>query len=172
LEDARSDVPGLIEDQDVVIYNGHAGYGALDALDDPDHFRSDKYQIFMLNACSSYSYYVRSIFEGKATASDPDGWDNADVISNLRATRFTKMQPTTEIVLDKLIEGFEMVLDGSTREPPSWQRIVGSLSHYTETACRENANPRECRPLSYTDSQAEIYGVSGIATNRYQPPRP
>ena len=103
-----------VSEHEVVMYNGHSILGTGMAFERVNY--PDRYQIFQVASCLSYEYYVRPILEGKG------GWENVDVVSNVKPTYYTEMLPLTSTILAKLIEGFEN--NGRT----SWQGIMEAVS--------------------------------------------
>lgn len=78
-----------LENDSVVLYNGHSGLGSNMNLDDirsqdgtDIHLPKRRYQILLLDGCSTYSHYVDHYFKQKQTRSDPHGSKNLDVITN------------------------------------------------------------------------------------------
>jgi hypothetical protein len=111
-------VKGMRE-ADVFIYNGHSGLGghmSIDRLFKGKHFTlpEDKYQIFVFNGCSTFSYYNSSYFNLKATAADPKGIANLDIVTaGIGAPFDTGPGIDTWLIRD---------LVGGGR--PSWQAIM------------------------------------------------
>lgn len=66
--EARQMLRQAIKDDDVVIYSGHAGFGASidEAFTDINNFSERHYQILMLDGCSTYRYGVSSVMMVKA----------------------------------------------------------------------------------------------------------
>lgn len=73
----------------VVIYNGHSGLGgnlSLRGIQHADGVRpeipADRYQLFVFNGCTTYTYYNTQYFERKMTEDDPAGTKNLDILTN------------------------------------------------------------------------------------------
>ena len=78
-----------LEQNAVVIYQGHAGVGKNLHLGKIESsmgrnitLPTDKYQLLILEACVSYSYYPRMYFARKKTTADPAGTRNLDILAN------------------------------------------------------------------------------------------
>jgi len=78
-----------LENAAVVIYSGHAGIGKNLHLGKIEKARGrkielpkDNYQLLVLNACVSYSYYPRLYFDRKKTEASPTGTKNLDILTN------------------------------------------------------------------------------------------
>lgn len=66
---------GGIAENEIIAYVGHAGYGEdlFDMFNSKTPYPKEKYQIFFLASCSSYSYAVNSILTSKSLMDlDPD----------------------------------------------------------------------------------------------------
>jgi hypothetical protein len=84
-----------LETTPVVIYQGHAGIGKnlhLKKIEELEGFRvelpQEKYQLLLLQACVSYSYYPRMYFQRKVSPSDPNGTLMLDILSNGAESHF------------------------------------------------------------------------------------
>lgn len=137
-----------LKDYEFVHYNGHSNYGNKHLLDDPDAFSSD-YQIIMMHSCQSYAYYTRQVFRAKATAEDPSGFDNADILSTGKSSYPSGAPRTLEVVLTSLVDGMDAVLRGEPQEAPTWIEITEGMKNST-----------------WGDI---LYGVAGVRTNNWQP---
>ncbi len=109
----------------VVIYSGHSGLGAYVS---PTAFQVDygvsmtpakeRYQILFFNSCSSYSYYNREFFALKASALDPYGTKNLDIMANGLATLFSSLTRANFALLNGVINWADL------GRATSWQDIV------------------------------------------------
>lgn len=156
----RDDTDGLfgrlVRANEIVFYNGHSFYGSLDVLDDPSIYPG-RYQIFFMNSCWSYEYYTKQIFRHNQTASDPDGWLRADVVNDTESGWFHNMGAESRILLSNLLAGAESGgVDGDRYY--TWDRIIGAMNDH---AVRMQG--------SRNTETHEVYGVSGVRTNRYDP---
>jgi hypothetical protein len=85
----RQDYREALANGSVVIYNGHSGLGgnlSLTGLQYADGIRPempvDRYQLFVFNGCTTYTYYNTQYFMRKATSEDPAGTKNLDILTN------------------------------------------------------------------------------------------
>ena len=137
-----------LADYSFVHYNGHSSYGSKHLLDDPDAY-SDDYQIIVLHSCQSYAYYTRQVFRGKATAADPQGFANADVVSTGKSSYPSGAPPTLEVLLSSLMDGLVAVTENRPEDAPDWLTISEGITDST-----------------WGDI---LYGVAGVRTNAWQP---
>ncbi len=144
----------LVTQNEIVMYNGHSFYGSLDVLDDPSIFPGN-YQIFFMNSCWSYEYYTKQIFRANETEEDPEGWLLADIVNNTEVGWFHNMGKESSILLANLLAGsLHGGVDGDRYY--TWDRIIAAM----------NAHALEVYERRSTDTH-EIYGVSGVRTNRF-----
>ena len=144
----------LVSENEIVMYNGHSFYGSLDVLDDPAIFPGS-YQIFFMNSCWSYEYYTKQIFRANESEDDPEGWLLADIVNNTEVGWFHNMGKESSILLANLLEGSRKGgVDGDRYF--TWDRIIAAM----------NAHALESYESRSTDTH-EIYGVSGVRTNRF-----
>jgi hypothetical protein len=99
-----------VENASVVVYSGHAGVGknlSLPRIEKAEgralDLPKDKYQLLVLNACVSYSYYPRMYFERKKTPESPTGSKNLDILTNGAESLFGSTAIYSEAVL-RMIE--------------------------------------------------------------------
>ncbi len=160
LKSLQDDADGLfkrmVRENEIVFYNGHSFYGSLDVLDEADLFPG-RYQVFLMNSCWSYEYYTKQIFRANQTESDPQGWLLADVVNDTESGWFHNMADESRILLANLLAGAESGgVDGDRYY--TWDRIIGAMNAHAVGAMeRRNTETHE------------IYGVSGVTTNAYQP---
>ncbi|MBS1963821.1 MAG: hypothetical protein JST04_16545 [Bdellovibrionales bacterium] len=95
----------------VVIYDGHSGLGDYLSLANLKRDRGISpaadpsiYQIFYFNSCTSYAYYNDAYFRWKASATDPRGTKQLDIITNGLATGYTTQD--TNMVLVKAVHAW------------------------------------------------------------------
>ncbi len=131
-----------------VHYNGHSNYGNKHLLDDPLAFSKD-YQIIMMHSCQSYAYYSRQVFRAKATAADPSGFANADVIATGKSSYPSGSPKTLREIFTNLMIGLDMVLAGQRFDAPDWLSISERMSEST-----------------WGDI---LYGIAGVRTNAWRP---
>lgn len=146
-----------VKNHEIVYYNGHSFYGSLKVLDDPANFPS-YYQIVFMDSCWSYAYYTKQVFTSKATAADPTGMLKADVLNNTEPG-ISGSHATFQIFLKKLFVAANFVAQkqGSKAKNYTWRNLVS----YMNTSAKKRAEG--------SDSQPEIYGVSGVTTNVFKP---
>lgn len=159
----RDDADGLFEtmvrQNELIFYNGHSFYGSLDVLDDPDIYPGH-YQIFFINSCWSYEYYTKQIFRNNETTEDPDGWALADVVNDTESGWFHNNVGTSRILLTNILAGAENNgVDGDRYY--TWDRIIGAMNQYAVE-----------RQQSRGTKSHEIFGVSGVTTNQFDPTAP
>ncbi len=157
-EDANKRFQDAIRDHEIVYYNGHAFYGSLTVLDDPSVYPQDRYQIMFMDACWSYAYYTKQIFRNRATEGDPEGYALVDVINNTEPG-ITGSERTAEILYHNIFKGASAVLTGGNADGYSWNNLVKYMNDHAEVRARQRTQ--------YPDP--EIYGVSGVRTNRWKP---
>lgn len=151
----------LIKTHEVVYYNGHAFYGSLNVLDDPAVYPEGVYQVINMDACWSYAYYTKQIFRNRATDADPDGYAFTDVINNTEPG-ITGSERTAVVLYDALFKGAAAQFSGGDASIFSWNNIVEYMNEHAEARAR----------LRTTHPNPEIYGVSGVSTNRWSPNGP
>lgn len=132
----------------LVFYNGHSAYGTQPFLTEADAFSED-YQIVMMHSCRSYPYYSRQVFRAKATASDPTGFVNADVVATGQSSYPNDSPRTLQPLLEGLKQGITAVQDGRPTDAPSWQSMVARMNSAT---------------------WGILYGAAGVRDNAWQPP--
>jgi len=110
-----------------------------------------------MNSCWSYEYYTKQIFKNNATDEDPKGWALADVVNDTESGWFHNMADESRILLTNLLAGAESGgIDGARYY--TWDRIIGAMNDYA------------VRSYEWNNSNShEIYGVSGVTTNTYDP---
>ncbi len=146
----------LVRDNEIVMYNGHSFYGSLDVLEEADLYPG-RYQIFFMNSCWSYEYYTKQIFGQNVTEEDPEGWLLADVVNDTESGWFHNMGAESRILLSNLLRGAETGGKEGDRYY-TWDRIIGAM----------NDHAIKIQGQRGTETH-EIYGVSGVRTNRYEP---
>ena len=156
----KEDTDGLfqrhVSANEIVFYNGHSFYGSLSVLDDEELYPGS-YQIFFINSCWSYEYYTKQMFQHNVTEEDPDGWLNVDVVNDTESGWFHNMAAESRILFFNLLEGAENGgVDGDRYY--TWDRIIGAMNEY---AIAQQA--------SRGSKSHEIYGVSGVRTNQFDP---
>ncbi len=141
---------------EIIFYNGHSFYGSLSVLNDEDLYPGH-YQIFVMNSCWSYEYYTKQIFRHNATPADPEGWLLADVVNDTESGWFHNMWAVSRIVLTNVLRGAETGgVEGDRYY--TWNRIAGAMNKLAiESQAEHNSETHE------------IFGVSGVRTNRFDP---
>ncbi|MBC7458671.1 MAG: hypothetical protein H7235_10350, partial [Bdellovibrionaceae bacterium] len=75
-----------LKNESVILYNGHSGIGRnlnLGYIEQEQGFKihmSKDYQIIFFGSCMPYGYYTQMYFDRKATAEDPKGTKNLDLL--------------------------------------------------------------------------------------------
>jgi hypothetical protein len=156
----KDDTDGLfkamVKTHEIIFYNGHSFYGSLSVLREKDVYPPDTYQIFFMNSCWSYEYYTKQVFEAKITDTDPVGWALADVVNNTEPGWFHHMAMESRILLTNLLAGAESGgIDGDRYY--TWDRIIGKMNEYAS------------RGDVPEDKSGEVFGVSGVTSNIYEP---
>lgn len=129
-----------------VHYNGHSSYGSKELLNDPAAYSND-YQIVVIHSCQSYAYYTRQVFRAKATAMDPSGMANADVVATGKSSYPAGSPPTTKVMLNSLMQGMVAIDTGRPQNAPDWITIAERIKSAT-----------------WGDI---LYGVAGVRNNRW-----
>lgn len=115
---------------DVVIYSGHAGSNAGFILDYEPRFEikanefknlpmSDRYQIFVLDGCTTYRTYVEDLMENPAKT-----FDNVDIVTTVNNTPFWVGYQ----VLHEFIYWLTLTTNDGTHLPISWKQILGGIN--------------------------------------------
>jgi hypothetical protein len=157
-EQANERFRAALLNNEIVYYNGHAFYGSLTVLDDRSVYPADTYQIVFMDACWSYAYYTKQIFRNRATDADPSGYTNVDVINNTEPG-ITGSEETAAILYDNIFRGAAAVHSRGNATNYSWNNLVKYMNDHAEERAR--------RRTTYPDP--EIYGVSGVRTNAFNP---
>lgn len=113
-----------------------------------------------MNSCWSYEYYTKQVFAAKSTPEDPQGWLLADVVNNTEAAWFLNMADETRILLTNLFAGAETGGKDGNRYY-TWANINAAMNQLSIQ-----------RYQSWGLKSHEIYGVSGVRTNRWDPEHP
>jgi len=142
-----SDFHSALSSYQLVFYNGHSNYGNQPFLDKPEVY-SDDYQIIGMHSCKSYSYYAHQVATGKATADDPTGWQNADMIATGRSSYPHDSPDVLAALLEGLMDGLRAIDSGSPTKAPSWQEIGERMGKVA---------PRI------------LYGIAGARNNTWSP---
>jgi hypothetical protein len=159
-KDLQSDENGLfkqlVSQNEIIIYNGHSFYGSLNVLNDLSIYPG-RYQIFLMSSCWSYEDYTKQILLHNQTEADPLGWLRADVVNDTQMGWFHNMPAVARILLTNVFRGAETGgVEGDRYY--TWDRIIGAMNDYALKAQQERG----------TDTH-EIFDVSGVRTNVYQP---
>lgn len=100
-----------LENYSVVIYGGHAGTGKnlnLNMIKDASGLtiqpRRDLYQILLLGACFPYAYYVNDYFKLKASAHDPRGTRNLDIMAEGVEGDFQHSAPHVKYLVGAIVD--------------------------------------------------------------------
>jgi len=157
-EEANARFRQAIHDHEIVYYNGHAFYGSLTVLDDRSVYPEGVYQIINMDACWSYAYYTKQIFRNRASDADPEGYTLADVVNNTEPG-ITGSETTAAILYDNIFKGAAAVHAGADATIYSWNNIVQYMNEHAEVRARNR----------FSHPNPEIYGASGVVTNRWQP---
>ncbi len=164
LAELKSDTQGLfrkaLKEHEIIIYDGHSFYGSLRVLQEKDAYPADTYQIIFMNSCWSYEYYTTQVFKNKASAADPTGWALADVVNNTEPAWFLNDAEETRILLTNIFAGCETGGRDGTRQY-TWEGIIQAMNKFALD-----------RFKSWRLESHEVYGVSGVRENCYDPAHP
>ncbi len=149
----------LVSQNEIVVYNGHSFYGSLNVLNDASMYPG-RYQIFLMSSCWSYEYYTKQIFAHNQTPEDPQGWLRADVVNDTQMGWFHNMPHVARILLTNVLRGAETGGREGSRFY-TWDRIIGAMNDFVVQSQSERG----------TESH-EIFGVSGVRTNQFEPATP
>jgi len=158
----------MLRTHEILVYNGHSFYGSLDVLAKRESYPEATYQVLFMNSCWSYEYYTKQVFVNKATDEDPTGWMDADVVNNTTTAWFAQMGVSTRKVLNNLLAGAVSGGQDDQGRRYSWQNIIGIVNDEAMGICPEDADREDCRHYR-PRARYEIYGVSGVRTNVFQP---
>ena len=123
-----------------------------------------------MNSCWSYEYYTKQVFEHKATELDPNGWDDVDIVNNTTYAYFPQMSTITNKIISNLLAGAENLGVDTAGRRFSWQNIIGIMNDEAMGLCPEDADRRDCQHYQPKNDH-EVYGVSGVRGNRFNPGR-
>ena len=95
-----------VERNSVVLYHGHSGLGGNlhlsylgRRLGSEIMVPRNRYQMFMFDGCTSYPYYGSMYFNAKATAADPRGTKNLDILTNGVEGNFSSMARMNQVII-------------------------------------------------------------------------
>ena len=151
-----------IHDHEIVYYNGHAFYGSLTVLGQPEAYPQETYQIINMDACWSYAYYTKQVFENKIGDSDPDGMKYVDVVNNTEPG-ITGSQKTAFLLYKNIFQASSELMQGQAPNKYSWNNLIVYMNDSADKRAR------------YYDPEkfhAEIYGASGVTGNCFNPNGP
>jgi len=158
----------LLKTNEILFYNGHSFYGSLDVLGKAENYPEDMYQILFMNSCWSYEYYTRQVAKARASDADPSGWALVDVVNNTTYAYFVQMEASSRTLLFNLLAGAENLGISDDGRRFSWQNIIATLNQNAKGECPREDPTIDCR--QYRPRAAhEMYGVSGVTDNKYQP---
>jgi subtilisin-like proprotein convertase family protein len=149
-----------IHDHEIVYYNGHAFYGSLTVLKEPEAYPDETYQIINMDACWSYAYYTKQVFENKVDADkDPTGMKFADVVNNTEPG-ITGSHKTAWLLYKNIFNAASGFMQGEAPTKYSWNDLIVYMNDSAE---------RRARWYDPEKFHAEIYGASGVTTNCFNP---
>lgn len=158
---SRSEFRKSIKDSEVVVYDGHAGYGAsIDgAFGEPEAYPENSYQIFVLNGCNTYKYGTTQIMHTKSVADFDFHNMNVDVISTYDAVTGHTQQ---RVVLKKIEDAARLIQEGNWTDQKkaafekthSWLSVITDVNKDSDRA---------------TQRDNGIFMVSGEESNDYMP---
>jgi len=149
-----------IHDHEIVYYNGHAFYGSLTVLDDPAAYPEETYQIINMDACWSYAYYTKQVFEHKTDPEiDPDGMKYADVVNNTEPG-ITGSHKTAWLLYKNIFNACSEFMQGEEPSKYSWNNLIVYMNDSAE---------QRARWYDPEKFHAEIYGASGVTGNCFNP---
>lgn len=98
-----------IEHSSVLIYDGHSGLGGNlkistmeTQLNQKIIFPLDRYQLFLINSCTSYPYYNAQYFMRKVSPSDPQGTKQLDIITSGLESYFETLHNSSAVLISTL----------------------------------------------------------------------
>lgn len=146
---------------ELVYYNGHSFYGSLKVLDDPANF-PPTYQIVFMDSCWSYAYYTKQVFVSKTTAADPTGMLTSDVLNNTEPG-ISGSHETFSVFLKKLFYASDKVARRSRTSAKNytWKNLVKYMNTHAKKRAEESR-------ASGDPHEPEVYGVSGVVTNKFK----
>jgi len=149
-----------IHDHEIVYYNGHAFYGSLTVLDKPESYPDETYQIINMDACWSYAYYTKQVFEHKTDPElDPDGMKYADVVNNTEPG-ITGSHKTAWLLYKNIFNASSEFMQGEEPSKYSWNNLIVYMNDSAE---------QRARWYDPEKFHAEIYGASGVTGNCFNP---
>lgn len=163
-EESNARFVEAIKTHEIVYYAGHAFYGSLDVLKNKDAYPENQYQVIFMDACWSYAYYTKQVFENKVTEADPKGFALADVVNNTEPGN-TGSEETAAVLWGNLFKGADLVKGGKNPKAYSWGKLIGFMNEHAEW--RAESATAQGEP-----QHPEIYGVSGVRSNTYKYVKP
>ena len=158
---ARSEFRKSIKESEVVVYDGHAGYGAnIDGtFGEPDAYPENAYQIFVLNGCNTYKYGTTQIMHTKSVADFDFHNMNVDVVSTYEEVKGHTQQ---RVVLQKIEDAARLLQEGNwtDQKKVAFEKTHSWLSIITDV---NKDSDRE------TQKDNGIFMVSGEESNDYTP---
>jgi subtilisin-like proprotein convertase family protein len=151
-----------IHDHEIVYYNGHAFYGSLTVLNQRDAYPADSYQVVFMDACWSYAYYTKQVFENKASPADPDGMKFVDVVNNTEPG-ITGSHATAWLLYKNLFQAASDLMQAKSITKYSWNNLIVYMN---------NSADQRARYYDPNEFHAEIYGASGVTSNCFNPNGP
>ncbi len=111
-----------LKEADFFLYDGHSGLGGYLSVgrlfgSRKEPLKKDKYQIYMFNGCSTFSYYNYDYFQLKALPDDPEGKEGfrgLDIVTSATPAAFSSGPGTDYWMIRALASG----------ERQSWQQIM------------------------------------------------
>ncbi len=116
-----------------------------------------------MDACWSYAYYTKQVFENKADAeTDPDGMKYADVVNNTEPG-ITGSHKTAWLLYKNIFKGSSDYMQGKSLSKYSWNNLIIYMN---------NSADERARWYDPEKFHAEIYGASGVGSNCFNPSGP
>jgi hypothetical protein len=106
---------------DLVAYNGHSGLGQnVRALARMGRWVPNKYQIFFMNGCDSFSYVDGSLAQARAAINpaDPTGTKFMEFVTNAMPSFFASMPSATDALVSGLL---------STKAPKTYDQMFQGI---------------------------------------------
>jgi hypothetical protein len=97
----------LTETADMIAYNGHSGLGQnVRALAKMGKWAPEKYQIFFMNGCDSFSYVDGSLAQTRAALNhdDPTGTKYMEFVTNAMPSFFASMPAASTAIMTSLLD--------------------------------------------------------------------
>lgn len=157
-DDAQQKFRDAIGSKEIIVYDGHAGYGAnIDSnFSVPESYPENTYQIFFLNGCSTYKYGMAEILTAKAFRDFDFNYLNADVVTSSNSIQGHSQQIALLDMIELAGTYYQVPLDKWTEEAKSTLSWLGVITKINIASDRDG-------------NDKSFFMVSGEQGNTYQP---